>query len=139
MGRIGGGNTMPGPNNRREDYGGLFWVGPCIVAVHEMSHIIIGKGLNMQYGWYGFTLHKEIPEALFGSIGVFVNEATAWTFASGLIGSVLCLVAIKKWGSRIGLHMTKKTFWVALMFSVWISKWDIKWLAEEIMRVIFFK
>ena len=121
----------------KKEYGGLIWVWPGIVGVHELSHIIVGKGLNMRYGWFGFTIvHKDIPEAMFGSIGVYVNEVTPWTFAAGLVGSLLWLVVMRKYRSIPGFQMTRQTFWAGLLLSVWIAKWDLKWLAGEILKVL---
>ena len=115
------------------EYGGLMWVWPGIVIVHELSHIIVGKGLNMQYGWYGISVHGKIPEVMFGIIGVYVNEATQWTYAAGLIGSLLWIVVMRKHGSLLGIQMTKQTFWVGLLYAVWIAKWDLNWLVGEIL------
>ena len=120
----------------KEEYGGLIWVVPSILGVHELSHIIVGKGLNMQYGWYGFSIYGEIPQVMFGSIGVYVNEDTPWTFAAGLIGSLLWIVVTRRYGSLFRLYMTKKTFWVGLLYAVWIAKWDLKWLVGEFLKVL---
>ncbi len=119
----------------KEKYRGLMWVWPSIAGVHELSHIIVGKGLNMRYGWFGFTIHGE-PGALFGSIGVYVNEVTPWTFAAGLIGSLLWLAMMRKYKYILGFQMTRQTFWVGLLLSFWIAKWDLKWLAGEILKVL---
>ncbi len=119
-----------------EAYGGLIWVGPGIVIVHELSHIILGKGLNMQNGWYGFSVHGEITEAMYGIIGVYVNEVTPWTFAAGLIGSLLWIAVMRRHGSLIRLHMTEQTFWVGLLYAVWIAKWDLRWLVGEILKIL---
>ena len=120
----------------KEAYGGLIWVVPGIVVVHELSHIIIGKGLNMQNGWYGFSVHGEITQAMYGIIGVYVNEVTPWTFAAGLIGSLLWIALLRRHGSLIRLHMTEQTFWAGLMYAVWIAKWDLRLLAGEILKII---
>ncbi len=118
----------------KEAYGGLIWVGPGIVVVHELSHIIAGKGLDMQNGMYGFSVHGEITEVMYGIIGVYVNEVTPWTFAAGLIGSLLWIAVMRRYGSLIRLHMTDQTFWVGLMYAVWIAKWDLRWLVGEILN-----
>jgi hypothetical protein len=122
----------------KDEYGGLIWVGPGIVGVHELSHIIVGKGLNMRYGWYGFSgfsVHREIPQPMFGSIGVYVNEVTPWTLAAGLIGSLLWIAVMRRYGSIFGFHMTKQTFLVGLLYAFWIAKWDLNWLAGEILKI----
>ena len=120
----------------KEIYGGLIWVGPGIVVVHELSHIIVGKGLNMHNGWYGFRVHGEITQAMYGVIGVYVNEVTPWIYAAGLIGSLFWIALMKRFGSLIRFHMTDQTFWVGLMYAVWIAKWDLRWLAEESLKVL---
>ncbi len=107
----------------KEAYGGLIWVWPGIVVVHELSHIIVGKGLNMQNGWYGFSVHGEITEAMYGIIGVYVNEVTLWTYVAGLIGSLLWIALMRRYGSLIRLHMTEQVFWAGLLYAVWIAKW----------------
>lgn len=122
----------------KEEYGSLIWVGPSILFVHELSHIIIGKGLNMRYGWYGLSVQWEIPMAFFKSIGVYVNEFTPWMFAGGLIGSLLWIVLMRKHASHFGLHMTRQTFWAGLIYAFWISKWDLNWLAGEFLKVTVF-
>jgi hypothetical protein len=120
----------------KKDFGGLVWVLPGIVTLHELSHIIAGRGLNMRYGWYGFSVHGGIPEAIYGIIGVYVNEITPWTFAAGLVGSLLWIVIMKKHGQLLGFNMTKQTFCLGLVYAVWIAKWDLKWLAGEILKVL---
>jgi len=120
----------------KEIYGGLIWIVPGIVVVHELSHIIVGKGLNMQNGWYGFSVQGEITQAMYGIFGVYVNEVTPWTFVAGLIGSLLWLAVARRYGSLIGFHMTDQTFWAGLLYAVWIAKWDLSWLAEEILNVL---
>jgi len=120
----------------KEAYGGLIWVVPGIVVVHELSHIIIGKGLNMQNGWHGFSVQGEITQVMYGIVGVYVNEVTPWTFAAGLIGSLLWIALLRRHGSLIRLHMTEQTFWAGLMYAVWIAKWDIRLLAGEILKVL---
>lgn len=119
-----------------EVFGGLIWVWPVIVVAHELSHIIVGKGLDMQKGWYGFSVRGEITQALYGIFGVYVNEVTAWTFAAGLAGSLLCIGLLKRYGSYIGLHMTGQTFWGGVVYALWIAKWDLRYLAEEILKVL---
>jgi len=119
----------------KEAYGGLIWVVPGIVVVHELSHIIIGKGLNMPNGLYGFSVHGEISQAMYGIIGVYVNEVTPWTFAAGLIGSLLFIALLRRHGSLIGLHLTQQTFWAGLLYAVWIAKWDLMLLAGEILKL----
>ena len=120
----------------KETYGGLIWVVPGIVVVHELSHIIFGKGLNMQNGWYGFSVHGEITQAMYGIIGVYVNEVTPLTFAAGLIGSLLWIALLRRHGSLIRLHMTEQTFWTGFLYAVWIAKWDLRLLAGEILKVL---
>ena len=120
----------------KKDFGGLVWVLPGIVTFHELSHIIAGKGLNVNYGWYGFSVHGGIPEAIYGIVGVYVNEITPWTFAAGLVGSVFWMVIMKKQGQLLGLYVTKQTFCLGLIYAVWIAKWDLKWLAGEILKVL---
>ncbi|MGE5810709.1 MAG: hypothetical protein ACM339_04360 [Ignavibacteria bacterium] len=120
----------------KEAYGGLIWVGPGIVVVHELSHIIVGKGLNMQNGWYGLSVNGDITEAMYGIFGVYVNEVTPWTFAAGLTGSLLWIALMRRYGSLIRLHMTEQMFWAGLLYAVWIAKWDLKWLAGEILKVL---
>jgi hypothetical protein len=122
----------------KKEYGGLIWVGPGIVGVHELSHIIVGKGLNMQNGWHGFSVHGKITEAMFGIVGVYVNEVTPWTFAAGLIGSLIWIAVMRRYGSLFRLHMTRQTFWVGVFYAVWIAKWDLKWLAGELLKVLVF-
>ncbi len=122
----------------KEAYTGLIWVVPGIVVVHELSHIIVGKGLNMQNGWYGLSVHGEITEAMYGIFGVYVNEVTLWTLAAGLIGSLLWIAVIKRHGSLIRLHMTEHTFWVGLLYAVWIAKWDLKLLIGELLKILIF-
>ncbi len=118
----------------KEAYGGLIWVGPGIVVVHELSHIIVGKGLDMQNGWYGFSVNGELSEAMYGIIGVYVTEVTPWTYAAGLVGSLLWIAVMRRHGSRIRLHMTEQTFWAGLMYAVWIAKWDL----GEILKSLIF-
>ena len=125
-------------NEIKEKYRGLIWVGPSILVVHELSHIIIGKGLDIRYGWYGLSVQWEIPMAFFKSIGVYVNEFTPWMFAGGLVGSLLWIVLMRKHASHLGLHMTRQTFWAGLIYAFWISKWDLNWLAEEFLKVTVF-
>ena len=120
----------------KEAYGGLIWVVPGIVVVHELSHIIIGKGLNMQNGWHGFSVQGEITQVMYGIVGVYVNEVTPWTFAAGLIGSLLWIALLRRHGSLIRLHMTEQTFWAGLVYAVWIAKWDLRLLAGEILKVL---
>jgi len=120
----------------KEAYGGLIWVVPGIVVVHELSHIIIGKGLNMQNGWHGFSVQGEITQVMYGIVGVYVNEVTPWTFAAGLIGSLLWIALLRRHGSLIRLHMTEQTFWAGLVYAVWIAKWDLRLLAGEILKIL---
>ena len=120
----------------KEAYGGLIWVVPGIVVVHELSHIIIGKGLNMQNGWHGFSVQGEITQVMYGIVGVYVNEVTPWTFAAGLIGSLLWIALLRRHGSLIRLQMTEQTFWAGLVYAVWIAKWDLRLLAGEILKVL---
>ena len=122
----------------KEEYGSLIWVAPGILVVHELSHIIIGKGLDMRYGWHGLSVQWEIPMAFFKSIGVYVNEFTPLMFAGGLIGSLLWIVLMRKHASHFGLHMTRQTFWAGLIYAFWIAKWDLNWLAGEFLKVTVF-
>lgn len=89
-----------------------------IFVVHELSHIVTGNGLDTTHGWYGLEggINFTSPSFL-----LYVNYPTSLCFASGLIGSLLFIIFIRK-------YMSNNIFLICLFYTFYLARWDYLYL-----------